>query len=618
MWFSLFAVVLILAITFYQGLQGVFSAMIMCILTILAAALAFGVYEDIYFWQLVAHQPDHGRAIALVGVFIISLLVFRVVVDQVISGNVEFHTYVDRAGGGVFGFITAMVIIGTLAIGFQMLPFGPTFLGFSRYDLSLDGKKVVNVPVGASKAAKDAEGVISRADVKWSQWADVERKRNSVLLSPDGFTVGLISHLSDNSLQGRNRFADYNPDFLDTLHYARDGVYRESLAAVDANAISIQSYRYDSDPLYTWEQGEQPKHVRPVPSERELPEGQKRLLVRASITEKTGTNECSDAKKWHFTSQNVRLLGREGKNGPTQAYALAGIDDPFGLFLHIELYPDQDLVIERDGGKAIFNFLFEVPDSEEFEPWLIEYKQNARAPVTSTSRPPGGETAASPTHVTAKGDDTDRPTWTQKPKDGKPKGRVHAVQAADFGSRFSDELPFAELTNYRTISGFDAPGPQVRRGTGWLIADLTGDDEPLEGSKRLLSRFAVPPGRRLLQFGTSAVHAGSTHGKAVNYAARVRAKFEVKDDRGTWYSPVGVYAIADVDGKRVFELQYLDQTAIDAGRLPRLERIKHANLEGNYHYYYLYHLPPGARVTEFKVPRGGTDNVEDLNLVAPR
>ena len=58
MWFSLLVVVLVLAITFYQGLQGIFSALIICILTILSAALAFGLYEDLYFAQLILQHTQ--------------------------------------------------------------------------------------------------------------------------------------------------------------------------------------------------------------------------------------------------------------------------------------------------------------------------------------------------------------------------------------------------------------------------------------------------------------------------------------------------------------------------------------------------------------------------------
>jgi hypothetical protein len=98
MWLSLFALVLILATTFYLGIQGTFSALIMCILTVLSAALAFGMYETVYYSFLIDKQPEHGRAIALMAVFIPTLLVLRVIADQLITGNMQFHPYVDRAG----------------------------------------------------------------------------------------------------------------------------------------------------------------------------------------------------------------------------------------------------------------------------------------------------------------------------------------------------------------------------------------------------------------------------------------------------------------------------------------------------------------------------------------
>lgn len=77
MTFSLFALVLILAITFYQGLMGLFTAAINCILAVLCVALAFGLYEWAYFQFLADRQPEHGRAIALMAIFVLSLLVLH-------------------------------------------------------------------------------------------------------------------------------------------------------------------------------------------------------------------------------------------------------------------------------------------------------------------------------------------------------------------------------------------------------------------------------------------------------------------------------------------------------------------------------------------------------------
>src|SRR5512146_2419887 len=103
MWFSLFSVVLILCIAFFQALQGLFSSVIMCMLTILSAALAFGTYEDLCYAYLINRMPEQGEAVALLAVFILSLLILRTLADNVIKGNMQFPVWVDRIAGGALG-----------------------------------------------------------------------------------------------------------------------------------------------------------------------------------------------------------------------------------------------------------------------------------------------------------------------------------------------------------------------------------------------------------------------------------------------------------------------------------------------------------------------------------
>ena len=76
MWLSLAAIALILAVTYFQALHGMFSAVIMCMLTILSAALAFGAYERLNELALADPLPDHGRAVAFIVVFVAAALLF--------------------------------------------------------------------------------------------------------------------------------------------------------------------------------------------------------------------------------------------------------------------------------------------------------------------------------------------------------------------------------------------------------------------------------------------------------------------------------------------------------------------------------------------------------------
>src|SRR5690606_30940774 len=124
-----------------------------------------------------------------------TLLVLRTIYDALIAHNMRFPVYVDRIGGGVFGLVTGFIVVGMLTIGFQLLPFPPSFLGFSRYTL-VDAETREAIP-WPSKRDEDPTALPRR------DWSKVEMRRESTWLNPAGFTLSLVSHLSSNSLRGR-------------------------------------------------------------------------------------------------------------------------------------------------------------------------------------------------------------------------------------------------------------------------------------------------------------------------------------------------------------------------------------------------------------------------------
>lgn len=643
MWFSLFAVVLILAVTFYQGLQGVFTALINCMLTVFSAAIAFAVFENLYYAQLMEVQPDHGRAIALMGVFIITLLILRVIFDQLIKDNMEFPVAVDRAGGGVFGFITAMVIIGMLSLGFQMLPFPPQFLGFSRYTLTAGEYPVVKM----TEDNKEEDDVMFRASANWEQ---VEQTRHNLWLSPDGFTVGLISYLSENALNKPKApsFAEYHPDFLDALHFIRDGVYPETLAAVGPDAVRVRSYWYlDEDkPLFRLKREGGNKVVPERLKDDAPPANHRRMVVRVEVREGTG----EDPKSLHLTSQQVRLFGRRGENGPVETYTVAAINDPFGLGLYAKLTPGQDIQRPKEGPVGL-DLVFEVPDDEDFRPWFIEYKLNARAEIRpgdnrteegpppaipkdgklpeetpdangadqntgQTARPTGnGSPRPSPGVRPRPGNSNDSGTTAQRPPEKKRGGRIQGVRSTGTPSLFTNDLPF-ELTNYRMIGDMDTSGNEIVGGTGRLIAYLDDDWLPLEGNETPLTRLSVPEGRHLLQHNVSKLHPGSLFGRAIGLAVDTVKNPSMVDSGGRQYPAIGVYAMAEVGRDRIFELVYFDELTQNAQRKPQLDRIKKDDLRGDYQLWYLFQIPSGRRIVRFEAYRESTD-LRNQNLVAP-
>ena len=120
----LIAIVLILTITFFQSLTGLFSTFVMFVLCLLSAALAFTLYEWLDVKFLAERIPQYGQGVALLGVFLLVLGITRVLADAMFTKNPKFPGLIDRIGGGLFGFLNAIMVVGMLLVGLQLLPFG--------------------------------------------------------------------------------------------------------------------------------------------------------------------------------------------------------------------------------------------------------------------------------------------------------------------------------------------------------------------------------------------------------------------------------------------------------------------------------------------------------------
>jgi len=612
MWFSLFSVVLVLAITFYQGLLGLFTGIINCLLTMLSAALAFGLYQDLYLAFLVTRQPDHGQAIVFVGIFVIVLLILRTLVDLVITGNQHYPVYIDRLGGGIFGFITAQIIVGMLAIGIQMLPFPSTFLGFSRYVL-VDPETEEPLSLAPKNEKETTETVMASLD-----FSQIKQSRQSLWLNPDGFTVNLISHLSNTALTGRNRFADTYPDFLGYCHRARFNPLGQDRQAVLPDTLSVEAYwtpkrntLYQREPVNR----SSGKFFKLTPLRESRPEvGFKRLVVRVALKkEAAGDNRC-----FSFTTDQVRLVGKPRKAAKATEYFPIGISDEKYPNRYVQLYRGQGIVRPLLS-KNQFDFVFDV--EEECEPLFIEYKQNARADLL----PNQDKTDKAPKAIKlpedkskkkeAKGGGTQPPRKPKKASKPKRKtgGRVHGLNVADAQPFFGKELPF-EISNYAG-SNIVLSGGEL--GGGRFIADLDNKWNPIPGNNPPIHTLQVPKNQRLLHLFVDKLQPGSWLGGILGRATDKVRNIYLIDDRGEQYMPVGSYALATVNNKKTFELFYLDETSRGFARLPDFDKIRPENLKGKYSYVFLFQIPPGTRPVEFNTGRKQLD-LKEFNLIAPR
>ena len=113
MLFSIVVALMVLLVAAFWAYQGFFSGVIMFFESVVAAMLAFALFEQIHSMWEDSIGVGIGLPLAFMLVFLISLALMRVFTDKFIPNNVRFPLYVDRVGGGVAGFFTGLVLVGS-------------------------------------------------------------------------------------------------------------------------------------------------------------------------------------------------------------------------------------------------------------------------------------------------------------------------------------------------------------------------------------------------------------------------------------------------------------------------------------------------------------------------
>jgi len=138
---NVLVLVFILALAFWFSTEGLFSAILHLIVTILAGAIAFGVWETLVYSQLLGRMYEMAWGVGLLAPFVLALLLMRIAVDKFVPGQLNFPSWVDQVGGGAVGFLSGVLTAGVLVIGLNFIaPFG---LGsFERWQLDATGDLV--------------------------------------------------------------------------------------------------------------------------------------------------------------------------------------------------------------------------------------------------------------------------------------------------------------------------------------------------------------------------------------------------------------------------------------------------------------------------------------------
>lgn len=267
----LLATILILAIAFFQATQGFYSAMIMAVLSVLSALVAFNYYEPLAA-LIYPHQASIADAVALLVIFVVLLGGLRLAADHLLGRNVVLGLWTNRIGGGTLGLLTGMILVGVLAVALQMLPWGPSVLGYKPFDDSL------------------------------------RRSSRLLLFAPDDFVVGMIDALSGKSLAGASthRFGQAHDDLLLELFCGRNAAGRNARIDAATGALSVgQAYVSDGD----W--------GRDVPSDPRLSDQITKVVVVRATVDRGAMDKDG---WWRLPGTHFRLIGESGRSYYPLAY----------------------------------------------------------------------------------------------------------------------------------------------------------------------------------------------------------------------------------------------------------------------------------------------------------
>jgi len=337
------ATILVAAIAFYQVVQGLFSALIMAFLCIVSLTISFNFHEPLAE-VIRKYQPLCAEPAALLCLFVISLIVLRVLTDRYLGRNVVTGVWANRIGGGFLGLVTGMILVGVLTVAIQMLPFGPSILGYRPFADDL----------------RSAQGIAP--------------------FYPDDFALGLAKVFSRGSLMTstENTFQRTHDNLKLELFCARNDAGKGGRGDAAPGSMSLSGAYAPETYSGSW--------VETVPL-NPLLEGEginKVVVIRAVIDQSARDGDGW----WRLPATHFRLVAADGNSYYPIGYLVKS-----GRGLECIAAPMEDgvpllarLTVERDSKDARLSvdWVYRIPESEI--PAEIIFRRSVRAPIRALDK----------------------------------------------------------------------------------------------------------------------------------------------------------------------------------------------------------------------------------------
>ncbi len=600
---SIVIFLLIVLITAFWVYQGLFSSLIMFFDVLVSAMLAFAFFEQVHGLWEGSIQDGLGHGLALMLVFLVSLVVLRQVTDRLVPDDVEMPKPVAMAGGGIFGFGTAMLLTGVAMIGVQMMPIGSDVFFFERYSSDPETGDVYSSSLG--------------------------------VFGPDKFTFGLVSSLSsDGKFGSGNSLAYAKPDFVEQLYSARAAPQSEARMFVPANCIKVRDWwvinSLDHAKHELKGEGFATSLTRSFQSREPEKVGWQYMVATVYVDKSAAAKTRSDIR---FRIPQFRVIGFD--NGNTQeepsVYLASGMTD---IYTHVDVGPfpvgdsqrerlvffspmtdfvlsdTATQVVAKDNGWE-FQVAFKVPTS--FKPWYVAFKYGAKAMV------PAKPLKETPSYAARPMGNEDGPVIAKSERalasaSDRTLSQIQGYVASLAFSGFSATLPMPLPSSDPKVQPHVQNNKFGPPGGAHLVFDVPEDYGTTAAD---IAEFQVPSGYRMVQVSFNDQRAKSMYGRAIQFAERVAAQTYVVDIDGAKHYAIGNYAIANVNGDWVFEVQYypnalneVPERAISGKKLEKITPDVLSNAPEDERWFAFLFLVPDSVTLIDKFNSGNGDEID--------
>lgn len=380
---SLIILLLIGAITYFHYAQGLFAATVSVVCAGVAALMAFSYHEALVAGLTGGALGAYGNAVVLCALFALIYIALRVIIDNVLPGNVRYPVMLDRIGAAAMGLFAAFFGTAIVAIAAQELPFGPTVMMYTPYPVETVD---YNVPREFARTyhIQPGDGAINKNQLQVARFdaPEAQEQRSELWVPVDSWFLGLVGALSDNGALAGNRLTAAYPDFKTAMYGHRLGMQRSArqmaLNVAGKKEVNVSAvFRVNMEG-----QGAQfPEGIMQVPGDIEpgrevdqwLRPGPGKTLLVLRVKFERG---AADAGGFVRFSPGTARLVIDGK----QYYPVATLDS---ATVAVAAKPDDylfapsgvDLIYEVDTATA-------VKEAELAAPAFLEFKRYARVDLS--------------------------------------------------------------------------------------------------------------------------------------------------------------------------------------------------------------------------------------------